>query len=986
MMWRPDRILPALTGGALALLALSGAVAPGQDTKPAPPSPEAARFFETRVRPVLADNCFKCHGDKKQRGELRLDSLAAMLAGGDQGPAIVRGDPEKSLLVKAIRHTDADLKMPPTKKLAREQVDDLTAWIKRGAPWPGADLTATTPTRKKGEMQVTDRDRAHWAFQPVKQPAVPRTKNTTWAANPIDAFILAGLEARGLQPNPPAAKQELVRRLYYDVTGLPPTPRDVEAFLADPSPRAYENLVERLLDSPHYGEKWGRHWLDLVRYAETNSYERDNPKPNVWRYRDYVIRAFNQDKPYDRFLREQLAGDELPDRDADALIATGYYRLGIWDDEPSDRLQARYDGLDDILATTGQVFLGLTLDCARCHDHKIDPIPQKDYYRFLAFFHNINPYRNGGPTDEVPIYTAEAARKGYAQRVRELDARRNQLQADLAVLETEFRSRYEKGSGAKVTQPDMDDLRYRYYRDTWDRLPNFSVLKAEDSGPLPRQLFDLSPRTRNTAFGFVFEGVLVVPQPGPYTFYLDSDDGSRLTVAGQRVLEYDRIHGLGNEQQATVDLPRGRLPIKLEYFQKHNGLGLEVAWSGPGFVRRSLSAPEGKAVARKDVGKLILTEGARVLGPEQAQRYRRLKKDLERLKKASIPGELALCVTEAGRQAPETFVLVRGNPQARGAKVEPGFPVVLGENSPVIPTPPPMATTSRRRTVLADWLTSPDNQLTARVMANRIWQYHFGRGIVRTPNDFGTQGARPTHPELLDWLAREFVAGGWRLKALHRLILTSQAYRMSSRGNPQALAVDPANERFWRFDMRRLSAEEIRDSILAVSGNLNLKMYGPSIYPEIPKAVLAGQSVPGRGWTQSPLDEQNRRSVYVHVKRSLLLPILESFDLAEPDRTTPVRFSTTQPTQALGMLNGAFLNQQAEVFAGRLRREAGASRAAQVRLAFSLATGHAPTPDDVRRGTALMDALQNQDGASADMALRYFCLMVLNLNELIYLD
>jgi hypothetical protein len=331
-------------------------------------------------------------------------------------------------------------------------------------------------------------------------------------------------------------------------------------------------------------------------------------------------------------------------------------------------------------------------------------------------------------------------------------------------------------------------------------------------------------------------------------------------------------------------------------------------------------------------------------------------------------------------------VLARGNPQARLEKVEPAFPVVLGGTAAAIPPPAPGARSSGRRLALARWLASADNPLTARVMVNRIWQQHFGRGIVRTPNDLGLQGARPTHPELLDWLAAELPARGWSLKAMHRLILTSSTYRMSSRSDPMALAGDPTNDRFWRFDMRRLTAEEIRDSILAVSGSLNPKMYGPGIFPEIPREVLAGQSVPGRGWGKSAPDEQNRRSVYVHVKRSLLLPILESFDLAESDRTTPTRFSTTQPTQALAMLNSDFLNKQAAVFTGRLRNEAGKDLSAQVRLALYLATCRPPTPEEVRRGVALVEALRREYGASEETALDYFCLVVLNLNEFFYLD
>ena len=625
----------------------------------------------------------------------------------------------------------------------------------------------------------------------------------------------------------------MIRRVYYDLTGLPPTPREVEQFVADASPDAYETLIDRLLASPRYGEKWGRHWLDLVRFAETNSYERDGRKPNAWRYRDYVIRAFNDDKPYDRFLREQLAGDEMPDGGADGIIATGYYRLGIWDDEPTDREQARYDGLDDIVATTGQVFLGLTVDCARCHDHKIDPIPQKDYYRLLSFFHNINHYRNGGPTDERPIVSDSESKRAFEQK-------RDELQGTLSVFETDFRKLHEQ------------------------------------------------------------------------------------------------IHG--------------------------------------------------KAPEARDLPRLIRAEGAKLLGDERYRRYAERRRQLQTLLRRKIGGEAALCVTESGSHAPDTFVLIRGNAHVKGDKVEPAFPVVLGGVKAVLPSPAPGAKTCGRRLALANWMSAPDNPLTARVMVNRIWQYHFGRGIVRSSSNFGLQGDRPTHPELLDFLADEFVRRGWSMKAMHRLILTSNVYRMSSRSNDRALSVDPTNDLFWRFDMRRLTAEEIRDSILALSGTLNLKMYGPGVYTAIPREVLAGQSMPGSGWGQSPFEEQCRRSVYVHVKRSLLTPILESFDTAETDRSTAVRFVTTQPTQALALLNGEFVHKQARLFAERVRREVGGERDTQVRLALTLATTRSPNDADVRRGVELIEALKTKDGLSEEAALESFSLVVLNLNEFVYLD
>jgi mono/diheme cytochrome c family protein len=953
------------------------------------PSAEQARFFESQVRPLLAEHCIKCHGPRKQKGHLRLDGRSGLLTGGDSGPAVVPGNPDESLLMSAVKYEGPE--MPPKGKLTPRQVETLAQWVKMGSPWPGEDKAAgvaTVSTTRRGAFKITDKDRAHWAFRPIEPPAVPTVKDRAWGASPIDAFILARLEAKGLKPNPPASKQELIRRAAYDLTGLPPTPAEVDAFLADSSPTAYEALIDRLLDSPRYGEKWGRHWLDLVRFAETNSYERDGRKPNAWRYRDYVIRSLNDDKPYDRFVREQLAGDELADPTADSVIATAYYRLGIWDDEPTDREQARYDGLDDIVATTSQVFLGLTVDCARCHDHKLDPIPQKDYYRLLSFFHNVNHYRNGGPSDEVPLLSGPEERKNYEQALRDLERRRNETQEQLTAIENEFRARYQATRGGSVAQKDIDDLNYRYYRDTWDRLPDFSAIKAEDAGSLPRGQFDLGPRTRDTAFGFVFEGALLVPEAGEYAFYLDSDDGSRLNVAGRQVAIFDGVHGTGDEQTGVIELPKGRVPIRLEYFQKYNGLGLSVAWSGPSFGRRSLSSSGSGSpdLSKRDLAQQIRQDGRALLGKDRFAEYEQLGRKMQKLREEKVPVEMALCVTEPGPKAPDTFVLVRGNANVKGDKVEPGFLEVLGSTSVALPDPAPGAKSSGRRRVLADWIASPDNPLTARVMANRVWQYHFGRGIVRSSNNFGLQGDKPTDPELLDWLAAEFIRQGWKLKPLHRLIMTSNAYRMSSRGNPEALANDPANDLLWRFEMRRLSAEEIRDSILAITGMLRLKMYGPGVFPEIPREVLAGQSVPGSGWDHSPVDEENRRSVYVHVKRSLMMPILEIFDIAETDRSTPARFSTTQPTQALAMLNSTFLNQQAGAFADRLRREAGGDVSKQVELALRLALARPPSKADVERGLTLIETLKTRDGVAAELALKSFCLVVLNLNEFVYLD
>jgi len=766
--------------------------------------------FARDVQPLLARRCYSCHGPDTQEAGLRLDDRTAATAVLDSGSAaIVPGDLAGSELFARITAGDADVRMPPEgPRLSATEIKALSQWIEAGAEWE-----------------------SHWAFGVVNRPAVPKQHPEAElhaTEKPVDAFIDAGLTARGLARSPEADKRTLLRRVTYSVTGLPPTESDVQAFLADDSADAWEKVVDRLLASPHYGEHQARHWLDLVRYAETNSFERDGVKPNVWRYRDYVIRSFNDDKPYDRFVIEQLAGDEFANPSADDLIATGYYRLGLWDDEPADKLQARYDWLDDIVSTTGQVFLGLTVNCARCHDHKIDPISQRDYYAMLAFFHNVTPMgdRHMNPAFiERPIAVGEGTLAEAEHQAKEIERRRSEAEANIRAI-------------------------------------------------------------------------------------------------NQRIKE----HG----EHALDDLARSDLAKWKELLNKLNA------------------------------------------------------------EKRSQPK--ALVVTEFGDTPPETFVLYRGNPRAETKpeqRVEPAFPEILESPRPVI-EPPSSGQSTGRRMALARWIASPRNPLTARVIVNRIWQQHFGRGVVRSPSNFGLMGDPPTHRELLDWLAAELVGNGWRLKPLHKTILMSRAYRASSRAVPESLAKDPLNDGFWRFDMRRLAAEELRDSIHVASGAFNAKMFGPSMYPDMLKEVLATQSKPGDGWGRSSPEEQARRSIYIHVKRSLLTPLLADFDLADPDTSCPVRFVTTQPTQALGMMNGEFLHTQARFFADRVRKEAGGTNADQtasmVRRAIETALVRPATDHEVARGVDLIEDLEKKDGVGPGRALELFCLMVLNLNEFAYLD
>jgi hypothetical protein len=1091
-------------------------------------STQQIEFFEKQVQPVLKARCLKCHGgEEKIRGGLRLSSRAALLKGGDQGPAVELKTPADSLLLQAINYDG--LEMPPRGKLPKSEIDILTKWVEQGAPWT-AGGKAEEEKPHEGPPRVDDAARNYWAYRPLQVSAVPQVKNRHWVRNPIDAFLLAKLESAGLAPAPAADPVALIRREYFDHTGLPPQPEEVDQFVVDHSDSAYERMVNRLLESPQYGEKWGRHWLDLVRFAETHGYERDSIKPFAWRYRDYVINAFNSDKPYDQFLKEQLAGDELDVVTQETLIATGYYRLGLWDDEPADRLLAKYDVLDGIVSTTGQLVLGMTVGCARCHDHKKDPVPQRDYYRMLAFFRDV--------TDMNPkntrMFATEEHRQIQARLIEAKQKREAELHQQLSEIEEQFVKALEAKTGVKISgRPlsDLVDLKYRLYRDTWERLPEFDSLKAETAGELARNFVSLAAASRSEAIGLVFEGQLRVPQAGEYSLAYDATEGLRMIVAGKRVIDHP---GRGRHQGTErVSLIPGLVPVRIEYFNTDKKPELKLSWQGPGVELRSLTddgvASEGAsfiADSRKaaqewsytvttpaggwsnpsfdqsqwlhgragfgtagtpggvvrtrwntkdiwlrktfqvdrvplrvsidmhhdeeieiylngrlvyekqghliayqrvmlppeaaqalvvgdnvlalhchqtaggqyvDVGlvattdrelirSLLLEQADDVLEPGTTAKYKSLADQFDASRSRQPPelGTEIMSVAERGHE--KTHVLIRGNPGAPGEAVEPGFPLVLTSAAPAIRERTGPDATSGRRRALAEWLTSTENPVTPRVMANRLWQFHFGRGIVPTPNDFGMLGESPTHPELLDWLAGEFVRRGWRIKEMHKLLMLSSAYRMSSQAGPEGLERDPANRLFWRFNMRRLAAEEVRDSILAVSGTLNLKAGGPGVYPVIPKAVLAGQSVPGSGWGNSPPEEASRRSVYVHVKRSLLVPILAQHDMADTDSSCAARFTTTVPTQALGMLNGEFSNEQAEKVAERLEREIPGDLTGQIVRGIRLTASRRPSDNEVRRDVDFVKKLQRESGLTPHKALVQYCLLLLNANEFVYLD
>jgi mono/diheme cytochrome c family protein len=788
---------------------------------PAPADPAALRHFENEIRPLLAESCFECHGPerKKVRGDLRMTGRGALLRGGLRGPALVPGRPDDSLLVKAVRWGDADLQMPPDRKLGERQIEALEQWVAMGAPWPdeaGAEGDAAGDDATAGPDM--DAGRGWWAFRPVVRPPVPAVAGDAGVVHPIDAFVHEKLAAAGLEPAPPASRAELARRAYIDLLGLPPTHEEVQAFVADTAPDAWERLVDDLLARPQYGERWGRHWLDVVRWAQSDGYEHDQEKPEAWRYRDWVIGALNADLPYDRFLLEQLAGDELPDRDDGSLVATAFYRLGTWDSEPDDDEQAAFDELDDLVRTISEGFLGVTLGCARCHDHKFDPFGQEDYYSTLAFLRNVRRY-------------AEA----------------------------------------------------RYVLD--------------------------SPTLRPIGFD-------------------------------RRALE-----AWEQERQALVEARRA----------EHRGLIAEG--------RRRAVAAAGAPAAGAPRVEIQLRDALEHLDYDERQRYLELQPLIDaRPGSVSHPGSLewTLAVSESAPPVPDTHVLVRGRASAPAQAVPPRFVRVLCASDeaalPVLPEFDPRTRSSGRRRTLAEWIASPEHPTTARVLVNRVWQHHFGRGIVATPDDFGAMGSPPSHPELLDWLASEFVDRGWSLKALHRLILSSAAWQRSSRhADPLALERDPGNILLWRHDLRRGEAEVLRDAALAVSGTLDLALGGPAFFMPLSGEALAGSSRPGRDWEITPPEEADRRTVYAFVKRGLIPPLLEVFDYTNVSMPVGRRPVTTLASQALTLLNGQFLNRAADALAERVLEEAGPDRQAQVVRAFERALARRPAAEELALALAALD-------------------------------
>ncbi len=891
-----------------------------------------------------------------------------------------------------------------------------------------------------------------WAYKALATPAVPRVQNDAWCRSDLDRFLLAKLEAKGLTPAPEADRVALIRRASLDLTGLPPTPEEIDAFVADGSPDAYERLLDRLLASPHYGEKWGRHWLDLVRYADTNGFERDSDKEAAWKYRDFVVRALNADMPYPRFVRAQLAGDELPDRDFDTLVATGFYRLGLWDDEVPDLKQALADDMDGIVDTTARTFLGIAMNCARCHDHKGDPIRIREYYQFAAFFAGVAPYK------ESPFNSIEAdnvlrmVRRDFGHADPEAEiaafiARREGIVAELRGLE---------GATATTTFPDLapadglvahlkfedaksataanavDPSKPATVRDAGFEAPGiigkaFHFDAGDDRVEIDRPIgddFTISFFFRTTDVGggsdsdrrwFLGKGLVDGEIPGivrdfgvsyiangyvsagtgdPETFVSSGpghNDGRWHHVAFTRSrksgditlfvdgVAVDRARG----SKARLDSPR-----KLAIGAMLPGGG---AFAGDidevRFYERVLGESEVRSIA---LGVAQPTSERRAeiaarAGEEAAKRFDELHAQLAALRAPDWKGETVLAVRE--NAAPrETRIMQRGNPHALGDVVEPAVPIVAGRFEPSAAVQPAHKESSGRRLALADWIVDPRNALAWRTIANRVWQHHFNDGIVPTPNDFGRFGEPPTHPELLDHLATRLLAHGGSLKAMHREIMLSSAYRMSSVPSDAALAKDAPNELLSRFRMRRLTAEELRDSMLIANGTFNAAVGGPPVLPPLPREVLETSSRPGEVWPLTPEESWTRRSLYIKLKRSLQHPLLSSFDLADLDSPCPERFATVVPTQSLSMMNGDLTNEEAAKLARRLERERPGDLRAQIALGRRLTSGRTPEEREIDEAVAFIAELKAKEQLNDAQALNSLCLVLFNLNEFLYVD
>ena len=925
------------------LLVLAWGVAT-QAAPPPPPNNPGVEVFESRVRSLIVDKCLSCHSGDQPKGKLDLTRRASALAGGDAGEAIVPGNPAESSLFEKVESGE----MPPKNPLNAEQVADFKAWIEGGAPFTGEPLAA----KRAGKDW--------WSLRKVTKVTPPSPADPShWSRNPVDAFILDKLKANGLTPSPEADRVSLIRRATFDLTGLPPTPEEVDAFANDRSLDAYEKLVDRLLESPRYGERWARHWLDVVRFGESQGYETNMPRYNAWPYRDYVIRAFNRDTPYPRFVLEQLAGDTLLDGDWLTQAATGFLVGGTHDEvgiaNIEGQLQQRADDLDDIITATGTAFLGLTVNCARCHDHKFDPISQKDYYGLSAVFAGV---QHG---DRAVARPDSEARRREALHVRNELAR---VEAELDDLEPVARP--DLGApGRSMVKPRRNIERFEPVEANAVR---FTVLATNDgSEPCIDELevYSAGEKPRNVALdsaGGKASASSVIPDlPIHKVAHLNE---------GRAGNSHSWISRVPSKGWAQVNWPEAQAIDRIVWGRDRDGeyrdrlateYYIEVREKSG---RWRLVASSADRPSYQASGRPVEPSGTSKETEARAAVVARVQALRERLAQlGSTQPVYAGNFTQPG----PSFLLRRGDPMQKLDQVPPS---ALASVPPALMLSPEAPEPQRRR-ALADWIGNAENPLPPRVMVNRVWHYHFGRGIVASPSDFGFNGAPPSHPELLDWLVGEYLQGGSALKPLHRLIMLSAAYRQSSQPVPEAQAKDKDNTLVWRMTPRRLEAEAIRDSVLSASGRFNPVMGGPSysLWEKNTNYVAVYKTK-----TQLGPDEF-RRMIYQLKPRVQQDPTFGAFDCPDPALVAPRRTVSTTALQALNLLNSEFLVEQSKAFADRLKSEAGDDPSKIARLGFQLAFGR--NPSEAESGAAA--SLVRDHGAET------FCRALYNANEFLYI-
>jgi len=1013
----------------LCVLGLSSAANSQQESVPA--DREGVEFFEREVRPILAARCYPCHSAQaeKLRGRLYLDSKAGWMRGGESGPVIAPGEPEKSPLVKAIRYGDETLQMPPKGRLPLKEIEALTRWVKMGAPDPRAGDAAAAPRPRTVDIE---KGKEFWSFQPLRSAQLPQPKASKPCPNPVDAFVQAKLHEKGLSLNPPTDRRKIIRRAFFDLVGLPPSPEEVEAFVRDPRPEAYEELVDRLLASPSFGERWARHWLDAVRFAESHGFEHDFDRLFAFPYRDFVIKALNEDLPYDTFVRWQIAGDEFEPGNLEALAATGFLAAGVHSTQITANQveKERYDEMDDMLRTIGTSMLGITIGCARCHDHKFDPFPNRDYYRLLSTFtatvrsdmkKDLDPegYREAKAKFDQEHAPLVAALREYeqsdlpkrleawlAEPTRKI-ARPKWIVLDLVETQSAGKAEFSKLADGSVLAGGKNPKDDTYTLVAHTRLRGITAVRLEalthesmiEGGPgrgdngnfvltdFRLKAAPLNAKEKPTPVKLVQPRASVEPYGYPSGAAIDENQESGWGGAAP----FGRDHAAVFNTQSDLGFDGGTVltfTLKFVINPRHT-IGRPRLSVTPA---PRPTGPEGEALpedflaaldeidAGADVSgdrRSALERGFRFLDPG----WRALNESVRNhLRTAPRPNVVTMLISGEGIPAvrlgtqgadflKETHFLKRGDPNQKEGVASPGFLQVLmrapdGEKRWHV-EPPAGSRTSYRRRALAEWVTDVDRgagALLARVIANRLWHHHFGRGIVATPGDFGAQGERPTHPELLEWLAAEVVRNGWRLKPIHRLILTSAAYRQSSRVDPDKSAADPTNQFLWRTPRRRLEAEAIRDAMLAASGTLESRLYGTG--------------------TLDPA--HRRRSIYFTVKRSQLIPMMAAFDAPDGLQGIDRRPVTVVASQALYFLNSPLVRTYAEGFARRVASRATGSPAEAVRVAYAIALGRPPSGQELADG---LEFIGDQAAAHTEAsALVDFCQTLLGLSEFIYVD